>query len=203
MKNVPMSVLFVGILISLMLGLFIGFFLGVASTEAGAEFIEDIMTSETAADISNPKKIIHERYEFEYPKNWKIDDSAEDYDPDQNFSIESPGENFATYIISDDVLTPKEQLKIQADTYSELLSNSTKSPIKSYGQYAAEGSTLKGAIYGIKFTIRIISFQVEDMVVTIIQQYTDDEEKLVLPGFNLIEKSFVLKPAPPPVKKEN
>lgn len=193
MNRTNAVLLLIAIAVALAVGTFTGFFLGVASTKAGKAFLADIVQDEQKADVSSPKKIVRERFQLQYPSNWKIDADDEDYDPDHMFSIDSPGSAFVMFIIGTAELDPEEHLQIQIRHHEKLMGRMSINRFEKYGRFQGKGATLKGRIMGIRITVKLFAFQQDGLSLMITQQCPDEDWKHVQPGMTLIENSFVLK----------
>ena len=186
--------LVIAVVISLIVGVITGFFLGIASTEAGASFLEDIAEQESQAQTDNPTRLTRDRFELLYPANWKIDVADEDYDPDQMFSIDSPGATYVMFVLGDLETDPAESLQAQIDSFSQLMGTPVIQTFESYGKLDGKGAILKGKILGIKMTAKLFACYSQEMTVIIVQQYPDEDIEYVQNGLDIIEESFMLKP---------
>lgn len=205
MNRVPVGILILVILLALFIGAVGGFFLGVASTKAGAKFLEDLAQTEQQAETRTPQKLVRDRFELSYPGNWKIDVDDADYDPDQMFSIDSPGDTFVMFVMGDMETDPKVALKGQIDAFSELMGAHKMDPFDTFGQYEGKGAILTGKLLGIRVTVKMFCCFSDGMTAMIVQQYPDEDFKYVEKGLSLIEKSFTLKPGkenPAPEKQD-
>jgi hypothetical protein len=193
LNRIHFIVVAIAVVVSLFVGGVAGFFLGIASTKAGKAFLADIVQDEQKADVSSPKKIVRERFQLQYPANWKIDVDDEDYDPDQMFSIDSPGSAFVMFIIGTAELDPEEHLQIQIRHHEKLMGRMSIDRFEKYGRFRGKGATLKGRIMGSRTTVKLFAFQQGGLSLMIAQQCPDEDLKRVQDGLNLIETSFALK----------
>ena len=109
MKRITPGVLVAAVILSLVIGGIAGFVLGIASTRAGKAFIRGMVEAEKNAEVTHPQKLVREKFELEYPSNWKIDAEDKDYDPDHMFSIDSPGNAFVMFVIGSGDTDPRRQ----------------------------------------------------------------------------------------------
>jgi hypothetical protein len=193
MSKIAPSILVVAVIVSLAVGGIAGFFLGIVSTKAGKAFIRDMVEDERNAEVSQPAKLVRDRFELQYPSNWEIDTEDEDHDPDHMFSIDSPGSAFVMIVIGDVASDPEDNLQTHLRQFEKLMSNSATSRFDRYGGLTGKGATLKGRIMGIRTTVRLFACQQDDLTILITQQCPDEDFKQTQGGFSLIEKSFVLK----------
>jgi hypothetical protein len=194
MKKVSVSVLLIAVFLSLTTGGVVGFFLGIASTEAGAKFLKDLAEQEQFAETGTPKRLDRERFKLVYPGNWKIDAEDEDYDPDQRFSIQSPGGTYVVFVMGNLKTVPEENVQSQIKAFTKLMGSPGIERFESYGHHEGKGAAISGKILGTRVTVKAFSCFLEDMTAIIVQQYPDADLKLVEGGLSLIEKSFFLKP---------
>ena len=174
-------------------GLIAGFLGGVASTEKGLSFLEDMFIVERCADIKNKKSVNRPRFRLDYPGNWKLDTSDEDFDPDTYFSFDSPGNSYVRFIVSPGESDPKVNVDEQHQAFLEYMPTMTTKTLSGYGQYGGEGLAMSGRFFGLKTTVNAYSFQHEGLTFIVVEQYTDEDFKMVSPGFSLIEKSLRIK----------
>lgn len=200
MNRVTPSVLVVVVVISLVVGGIAGFFLGIAASGAGKAIIQGIAAEEQNAEVSHPTKLAREKFELQYPSNWKINTEDEDYDPDQMFSINSPGNTFVMFVIGSGEMEAEDTLQIQIKQFEKLISSPTINRFESYGSLTGKGATLKGKTMGVRLTVKLFAFHQDDLNMMITQQCPDDDLKPVQPGLTLIENSFHIKTNDTPVK---
>lgn len=191
-----------GILVLIILGSIIaggigGFFLGVLSTKAGKAFIADIFQEELLADIKSPKNINQERYMLQYPGNWKLNIEDEDFDLDSMFSIDSPGNTFVMFVLNNGEIDSEESIKDQIHQFEKIMSNSIIERFEKFGKYSGKGAIMKGKNMGIKMTVKLFSFTIDDFSIMITQQCPDEDLLLTQDGLKLIENSFeIINPKP-------
>lgn len=199
----PAATFFLGAVTGVVLGGLCGFFLGVRSTTAGKEFIEDMFTTEQAAAVQEPVTLERASFSLSYPRNWKIDDKDEDYQPDHMFSIDSPGDCFVMLTLLDAATDSATTVKDQAELYEDkLIKGAHRTPFTRWGRYAGAGLELKGKMLGITpGTVRIFSHATASRSFVAIESCYDEDRAMTAPGFELIASSFQLRggtnPAPP------
>ena len=181
------------VVVSLTVGVVAGFFLGVASTKAGRAFLDDLFEEEQKADISRPTTLIRDRFQLQYPTNWRIDVDDEDYDPDQMFSIDSPGSAFVMFVIGTVETEPEDNLQMQIRQFKKLMSSPAIDRFERYGRLTGKGATLKGKVMGIRTTTRLFAFSQDELTVMITQQCPDDDLNRAQDGLTLIESSFMFR----------
>lgn len=180
----------VGIL-SLVAGAVLGFFLGIAA-------IEFALTTELfeMPDIVQPRNLVRERFQLQYPSNWKVDVDDENYDLDHTFKIESSKSAFVMFKLYDCKSNLEDLLQNQISAFDELFDYPTISNFERYGQFSGNGAILRGESAeehgGVPITIKVFCFYENNMTVTIIQYYPDFTLELVQDGLTLIENSFSL-----------
>lgn len=189
-KKFGKGVLILCSLVSLGLGLTVGFVGGVASTEKGAAFLGEMLSSESAADLRNAKALKRPRFQLNYPGNWKVDKLDDDYDPDLNFSIDSPGSSFANFVIGSGDLDPKDNVEHQREAFLKYMPNMTTKALAGYGQYKGEGIQMKGRILGFPTTVCAYSFRHEGLTFIVVTQCPDEDYKMVGPGLKQIASSL-------------
>jgi hypothetical protein len=193
MNRVAPGTVVTAVIISLVVGGIAGFFLGLASTKAGKAIVQGIFNEEKKAEVSQPKKLAREKFEIQYPSNWKIDTEGKDYDPDHMFSIESPGSAFVMFVIGPGETVPEDTLKEQIRQFEKLMGSPDIERFERYGGLTGKGATLKGRILGIRTTAKLFAFHEDGLTVMITQSCPDEDLQPVQAGFSLIENSFTLK----------
>jgi hypothetical protein len=180
--------------ISLLIGGAIGFFAGVASTNAGMEFLENMVSTERLADIKETQKINRDKFKFEFPGNWSVNKHEDDYDPDTMFSVDSPGSTYVLFMFDDVETEPSENLQQQVEAFSNLMGKVSTSKYNTYGKLKGEGAIVKGKIFGLKVTVKIFTTFIHGTSVIIVQQSHDEDLRYVKNGLDLIETTFQIKP---------
>jgi hypothetical protein len=184
-----------GLLLALGVGLVVGFLGGVLATKAGRAFFAGIFESERPAQISNPQKLTREKFQLHYPANWRLNREDEDFDPDQAFNIESPGSAFIMFHIGTAELKPEAALQQQIAAFSKLMDRPAQTRFTQWGQFTGEGVVLRGRVLGIATTIKPFVFNQGGQTVIVVQHYPDEDQASVLPGLQLVERTFALRPA--------
>ncbi len=195
MKGIHVFILVVAVVISFAAGGAMGFLLGVASTDAGSQFLEDMVEQEQQAEVGSPKTLKRKRFKLLYPANWKIDVADEDYDPDSMFSIDSPGSSYVLFMLGNLEVDPDSAVKDQIDAFTRLMGTPSVERFESYGKLQGKGAVLKGRIMGVRTTVKVFCCYLNGVAVIIVQQYPDEDLKYVKDGLLLIENSFVLQPS--------
>jgi hypothetical protein len=185
-------ILLLAVFISLGVGVVAGFFLGIASTQAGKAFLADLFEEEQMADVNHPQKIVRDQFQLQYPSNWKIDVESEDYDPDQMFSINSPGSAFVMFAIGSGAIKPEDSLQAQIRPFEKQLNATITGRFEKYGRFTGKGAILQWKSMGIGMNVKLFSFHQNSLNVMITQQCPEEDLKQVQPGLKLIESSFSL-----------
>jgi hypothetical protein len=189
MKRVRVYVPVVVGILSLVAGGVLGFIGGVASSELVTGLFE-------MPDIAQPRNLVRERFQLQYPSNWKVDVDDETYDPDHMFRIESPNAAFVMFKLYDGKSNLEDLLQNRISAFDELFDYPTISNFERYGQFSGNGAILRGKSAeehgGIRITIKVFCFYKDNMTVTIVQYYLDDTLEYVEDGLTLIEDSFSL-----------
>jgi hypothetical protein len=176
----------------------VGFGAGVASVKAAREFFLAAIQDERSAEVDKPKVIDRPAFRLRYPQNWKVEDSGSSYGPDSMFSIDSPGQSFAMFVIATGALDPATAVEVQVSQQTaKVMREATRAPFERWGAYTGVGVLLTGNMLGISpGTVRIFAFRVGERTFTVIESTFDEDRSKVAPGFALIERSFEVKDAP-------
>lgn len=188
MKSSRPVAFFLVVVVSLVIGV-AGYFLDVVSIKAGEEFVDRLFEDERNADISHPQVLTCNSFQLRYPKNWKIDEDDEVYDPNQNFSIESPGSSFVMFAIGTLEMSPEERLKFYVREY-EKMGAVIIERFERYGRYSGKGAILTRKNMGIQTTIKLFAFSYKGFNAIITQFWPDEDFMMVHTGFGLIENTF-------------
>jgi hypothetical protein len=153
---------------------------------------------EPPADVEHPRTLARDRFQLDYPGNWMIDADADDYDPDHLFSIDSPGSCHVTLILLDARVGARTSLDAHVEAFvPELLKDPTRTPFSRWGAYEGEGVVLAGKILGaLPGSLRLFAHDDADgeRTLNVVEFCYDDDMRAVRPGFELIERSFLLRP---------
>jgi len=185
----------VGLAVGLVVGGAVGFLLGLGATKAGKAFLNELASEEAPADVANPQEISRPHFALKFPGNWKVDADDEDYDPDQLFSIDSPGSSFVMLAITDVPMDPAEQVQAQVESFvPKVIRDPARTPFSRWGNYAGKGLLLKGKmILGLPGGLRVFSHSSESRSFVVVESYYDEDLEDVGPGFKLIESTFELR----------
>lgn len=180
----------------LCVGLGVGFIAGIGATKAGSAFLEDLVTSEQAADVAHSKSHVRPGYSFKYPGNWKIDMDDPEQDLDHHVNVESPGSCMVMLFVFDLPTDPADNLQKQVDALvPKLIATPSRTPFTAWGKYTGQGVILKGKILGINpGSIRVFSHATDKRSFIVAEQCYDEDMTDVKPGFSLLESSFELSP---------
>jgi hypothetical protein len=187
--------LVIAVVVSLVIGLTAGFFLGIASTKAGKAFLSSVLETEQKPDVSHPKTVIRDRFQFQYPSNWNINSDDEGYDPDGMFSIHSPGTTFVMFVIMPGTTAPEDSLRTQIRPFENGMNASVVGRFEKYGSFTGKGAILKTKTAGSSSTTKLFSFCHDGLRVMITQFCPDSNLKRADAGLSLIENSFSLRTA--------
>ncbi len=184
-----------GLLLALGVGLVVGFAGGVLVTKAGRTFLAGLVESERPAQVARPQTLAREQFQLQYPGNWKLDREDEDFDPDHAFNIESPGSAFIMFHIGKATLEPDAALEQQVAAFSKLMDRPAQAHFSRWGGFTGQGVVLRGRVLGIPTTIKPFVFSRDGQSVIVVQYYPDEDQAAVLPGLQLVERTFALRPA--------
>jgi hypothetical protein len=178
----------------------IGFIVGVATSEAGRELLSSMNMMEEAADLSKPVTVSQQGFEFQHPANWVIDESAEGEDPAHYFFLTTPGGSHieVTYeendvAISGDYDGVLANLESKVEQYQDFLNGSESVDFKSFGSLQGEGCTIKGRDFGNAVSVRVFSCAKGESTLIIAEYVYEMDRKLLQPGLDLVERTFVMK----------
>ncbi|MEM9411458.1 MAG: hypothetical protein AAGA30_10110, partial [Planctomycetota bacterium] len=125
--------------ICLGIGFLAGFFTGVYTTELGKTFLEGMVAVEQPAEVSEPKKLVQDRYLFDYPSNWTLDEDAEFFDLDSYFSIDTPGGSYIEFDIMPAEVSTQDQVNDSVEYFERLFAVEKKIEFKRWGDYEGTG----------------------------------------------------------------
>jgi hypothetical protein len=181
------------------LGGLLGFGAGVLSTQAARDFLRAALKDEQRADVSSRKSVSRPGFHFEMPGNWQIDTRSPDYDPDHQFSLETPGQSFLMFIIADAELDATAILEKHVDAQrARALKSAERSGFLGWGAHQGQGARLSGKYLGLTpGTVRIFVFVAAGRTYTVVESTYDEDVALVEPGFRLVERTFRVRRAIP------
>ena len=183
----------IGLFVGLLVGVLVGFGLGTVTTRQVRRAADG--AQEEPADVASPKALEREGFQLKFPGNWRVASEEDDFDPDEYFSIDSPGGSYVTLeIIDEPVAVDEEVRQCVADFVPEWISRPEKEPFTSWGAYEGLGLLLTGSnCYGEKGGVRIFAHSSDRGAFVVIEVYYDDDLTLVSPGLDLIRKTFKLR----------
>jgi hypothetical protein len=175
------------------LGCGVGFAAGVLSVRGARDFVVGLSRTEAPAEVSKPVTIDRPAFQLQYPGNWRVDTKDEDYDPDRMFSVDSPGQSFAMFFISEAPVEASIQGQVSAQT-AKVMKDASQTPFTSWGGHTGKGVLLAGKQLGMTpGSVRIFAFREREMTYTVVESTYDDDRADVQPGFDLIARTFRVK----------
>jgi hypothetical protein len=178
----------------------IGFIVGVATSEAGRELLTSMNMVEEKADVGRPKTVSQAGFEFQHPGNWEMDMTNADHDLGHYFYLSSPGGSFieVTYEENDVAMADgpdgvATNLESKLEQYESYINAAEHTDFKTYGSLTGEGRTLKGREFGNKVSVRVFSCARGESTLVIAEYVYEMDRKLLQPGLDLIERTFVMK----------
>ena len=170
----------------------VGFVIGVA----GSKFVEDIAgefnPTEEDAEIGNPQSFDGIAYGFQYPSNWSIDEDLS-YDLEHYISVDSPGGSYIVVEFEEYASDTEEVLQAEIAELGDYVAGAQYTFFGSYGSYEGSGVSITVRSSGFGETYRIFCYSEGEMTVTITEYVFEMDRKMVQPGFELIERTMVLK----------
>jgi hypothetical protein len=186
------AALITGIL-SLLIGIGIGFALGVASVKEVRKALESLEVSEEPADLADPGVVETERVRFEYPGNWNLNGSVEDFAKYGFLSIDSIDASTLYLYMEDEDVEPHARVSAKREEHMRMLTNVKSEPFDRWGSFRGTGVRLRGSMVGLDAEYRIFSVRTESGAFTVVEETWRDDLAQVQPGFEHIRKTFTLK----------
>ena len=170
-----------------------------------AFFLIGIVGCEETADISDPLKYEKENLNFLYPRNWKVSEDIQDKNGLRYLFVESP--HAAILAIQIYSKANASSLREFAEWYSSQRNDEiTLADIKKTSFSTIEKIVLNHKTKGLieEFTIKLLGIDVPhtceyyivnsgNKVAFLVSQSATEDLKKVKPGFDLINKTFMLK----------
>lgn len=181
-----------GLIGGMVVGTLVGFRLGTESkqprTGQGVQ--------EEAADLTKPQTIERDGFRLEFPGNWRVATEDDDYNPDEFFTLESPGGSYVTIEIVDEEVAVDEEVRLcVADFVPEWLRRPDKESFTAWGAYEGLGLHLRGrTVHGDAGGVRIFAHSSPKGSIVVSEVTYDADLALVTPGLELIRKSLELLP---------
>ena len=145
-------------------------------------------------DVSNPEVINRPGFVVQYPGNWFVDDTDEDYDPDQYFRIASSWDDVVVdFIIADESQDCAQATSYYVEAYGERLAETGREEFDSWGQHAGVGIELVGDFEDSRYRVRVFSMTTRTRSMTVVEFISLDEADRVEPGLDLIRRTFRLR----------
>lgn len=183
-------------LLGAVLGGLAGFGAGVLSVRSARTFLQDALELEQPADVARPRLLERPGFSLQHPGNWKVDTEDRAYDPDANFSLDSPGASFVRIMVASGEADPARVVEAHVTVQLRtILKDAARTPFAGWGSFTGAGVELKGRSMGlVPVTLRIFAFQAGGRTVTILEYRPDEDAPRVQAGFDLVARTFALKP---------
>jgi hypothetical protein len=180
-----------GALIGAGLGYLIGSMTGGALIELLAGRRRASRTERSGHVQSGANAFVRDAFRFNYPKQWKVDDKDEDYDPDHMFLINTPGSSMMIFAIYETERDLRDVIDAKVEGHRKNIHGASRSKLENWGRYAGRGAILRGKFQGVKrTTVRLFAFHAVGKTFTVTEYAPDDEESSYAHGFQTIEDSF-------------
>jgi hypothetical protein len=143
----------------------------------------------------NPAGTVIERpmYTLTYPTTWKLDEKDEDFDLDNYFSIDGPGNCHVSFFL----YTSKIDEKTHLDTHNGKLKERvfkpepTETPFTTWGSLTGTGAELRGKMKPVgKGRVRNFMHAEAKRSVVVNEFCFDEDLAAAQPGFDLIATTF-------------
>ncbi len=202
MKTYSLPALVVTALVAFGLGAGLGFGAGIGVSGAGAALLDGLVESEAPADVDHPVALERRGFALSYPGNWTIDTADEDYDPDEAFSIDSPGSAFASLRFYGLEMDPEDHVTAQQGAFARLMPEAKVERFTRLGELDGRGMILRGRMLTIPATVKIFAHARPDATLLVVMQTPDDDAPMTEPGFALIARTLKLTAPPTPAQDE-
>lgn len=174
-----------------------GFFAGIAATREGMAIISGVTERSAAADTANPIVIERAAFRLRYPGNWSVDTKDPDYDPDRYFDLNAPAQGKVLFHILPARADAAAIVDNMIESYtSRLMTGAQRMPLTAWGGHQGQGVELRGKILIAPGRLRAFTFSNEVTAVVVTEIRYDEDEQFNRAGYDLIESSFELLPAP-------
>jgi hypothetical protein len=148
----------------------------------------------TSTGPSGSQTITRKRFALSYPKNWLLEDTDSDYDPDHLFTIDGPDSAFATFTIIDEALDPDAAVEKMVESYRTRMPGASEGPgFSEWGAYRGLGRMLSGPFAGMNIRVRVFAHASRSMTVIVVEFAAEEDLEAARPGFELVESSFRLR----------
>jgi hypothetical protein len=136
----------------------------------------------------------HEGYKMEYLYDWKIDSTAEDFDINSNFSIDSPDGASALFLIFNTPIDIKEHIAEQVSEHlKKLIKDGKVKYFDSWGNYKGYGAIITGRLLGaFGGELKFFAHSADSTSFLVVTQLFDVHTSNDSLGLKMIESSFKL-----------
>jgi hypothetical protein len=148
------------------------------------------------ADVNSPVEYENPTMSFSYPGNWFIDTSDPNNDPNSYLMIEAMQDAIVILQVYESARTPEAELEATVDVYDEMIDNfKVIGEFGAWGLHSGVGREYRGTIDGAPYEFRALVHVANDgRYVEVLEFFATADETSVEPGFNLIRRTFQLKP---------
>ena len=169
---------------------------GASRRIACALLLAGLVTLPVAADdTSNEVAVDRPTFAFKFPSNWKVDATAKDYNADNNFTLNSSGNSYVQFNISNKTGNLQKVLDDAVFNLDGLaITTLSKSDLAQWGTYTGKGLHLKGKILdSYPGGIRVFTFNTSQHNVLIVEFYYSNELSNVQGEMDFISQNFKMK----------
>jgi hypothetical protein len=144
--------------------------------------------------VDDPEVISRDGFSLQHPRNWFVDASDDNYDPDHQFTIEPRiGDAVVKVIVYDRAVDPEAELDASLETLAKLMELGDATPFDRWGSYQGVGREIAARIDGRDYSLRLFCASLERRSVEVWELAAGGIRERMEPGFDLIRRSFVLR----------
>jgi hypothetical protein len=147
----------------------------------------------TPPDLVNTNRIDRAEFSLEYPGNWELDRTDEDFDPDRDFSIGPPMEDAIIRIwFPDEAMDSQECIDQGLRNLTDAYPGLTSTPIARWGKFEGAGHEGRMTIDGGDYAFVLFCSTERTRPFEILWIVDSRARNSLLPGVGLIRNSFEL-----------
>ena len=147
---------------------------------------------EEPADVAHSKTISRDHFELNYPGNGMLARGNEQFDIEEYFNIDTPGQSYVLLKIYRVDTSRQDNVRDSIEYFTKGVRVSDKTSFNTWGEFTGVGVQLVGDYVGEPCVVRIFSHTTGDVSFTVTEFFNTATKQHVQLGLELVEATFKL-----------
>jgi len=144
-------------------------------------------------DVDWPSTLDRPGFSLQYPGNWWVDDTDDEYDPDSYFSIMPMQDAGVDINVLQEAIDPTEYTLSCVQSYREVFVGGEMESFTRWGSHRGYGLEYVGTFEGGSYRVRVFTTSTGARGLTVVEYAEMGVESEMAPGFALIRTTFRFK----------